>query len=157
MKDRTWPVWWMALGILTALAALLTFGKIIVAPISTSLRWLVGSCLIGLLVPHAWSGARLGLERSEWRFLWALGIGPSLFALGLVLNQMFHGPVHCVDHPVERVVNTGFVWRVDLMDGALEAYPLAREHYLDPGLARGDDYPVCEATGLFGGRVVVHR
>lgn len=145
----------MALGILSTVVALLTWGKEVLQPVPVLLRALAGCCLVGLVLPYRWTGALLRLDRAEWRLLWALGIGPTLFTLGSGMHRYLHGPVTCTEHRVVHVLATGFIWRIELEDGTLADHPLAREHYLDPGLVPGDTCRICLARGLFGGAVMV--
>ena len=106
--DRTWPSTLMALGVVLWLAVFWGLGQRTLITYGTLFRWFALFAFAGDLLPYAWSGRRLGMERLEWFFFNLFAVGPFLFALFLGINFLFSGTevryvvrqAHHVDPPL---------------------------------------------------------
>lgn len=147
----------MVAGVLLGLGSLLTLGKLTLVSMEVLLRLLAGCCLVGVLIPWRWTGAAWGFERLEWHLFLIMGVGPTVFAALLTVNRTFHGPLLNEPYVIHDIVSTGYVWRVHLVDDALEERPGAREFYGSPAATPGDTLWIVTARGALGMPVVVER
>lgn len=90
--EPQWPATWMALGVLVAIVAFWTLGQRTLIGYNAYFRWLAVLCFAGNLLPRRFLAERLLLDRSGWFWFNLLAVGPFLWAAGLSLNFLVHGP-----------------------------------------------------------------
>lgn len=157
MRDRSWPGTFMAIGLFVALISALTVVPwTLIAP-GTLLRFFIGLCFIGNLLPYARSGLRMGMERLEWFLFNLLAIGPLLTCGLLWANYLVHGPVSTSTHAVSEVEDHRTYITYTFADGFLDAHWMARSIYRDLPDRHGHILEVGVARGLLGIDVVVSR
>lgn len=158
VKERHWPQWVMAMGVVLIMAVLWPIAELVLAPRVELLRLLVLCSALGLLPPYRWTGKRLGMGRSEWVFFQALGVGPWLFA-GLVgANFLLHETPACSTHAVSAISRSSWYHRLELSDGAFADHPGVRRFEVERiGRSLPDSLRVCSARGITGLEVVVER
>jgi hypothetical protein len=82
----------MALGIFILLISFWSVGQWTLVRYMTMSQVLALLAMAGNLVPYAWSGSRLGMERLEWFLFNVLAVGPILFSALLWSNFLITGP-----------------------------------------------------------------
>lgn len=147
----------MGLGVFFALVSALTVVPWTLIEPSLLLRFFVGVCFIGNLLPYARSGLRMGMERLEWFLFNLLAIGPLVTAALLWANYVFHGPVTSAVHAVSSVEDHGTYLTYTFSDGYLQEHWMARSNYRDWPDAHGRMLRVSTAKGLLGIEVVVRK
>lgn len=158
VKERLWPHYMMALGVIITLAVMLWVGKLTLVPLDLLLRSLALCCVVLLLVPFRFTAYRLGMERLEWVLFNVLGLGPLVFSGLLLLNFLWHDAPDCAMHTIEHSSQTSLFYRVELEDGGFSAFPGAREFNASDGsLVRARTLRICTARGALGPAVVVER
>ncbi len=157
VRDRRWPGTLMALGVFVALVSALTVVPWTLVEPVVLLRFFVGLCFIGNVLPYARSGLRMGMERLEWFLFNVLAIGPLVTSGLLWANYLFHGPVVSATHTVSRVEDHGTYLTYDFSDGYLAEHWMARSNYRDWPDAHGRLLKVSTARGLLGLEVVVRK
>lgn len=93
VKERNWPGTLMVLGIFSAIFTLAWTGRRTVVSIEHLARALALLCVVGNLLPYAWTGLRAGMARFEWFMFNLLAVGPLTICALLLLNAWVHGPV----------------------------------------------------------------
>ncbi len=147
----------MALGVFVALVSALTVVPWTLIEPVVLLRFFIGLCFIGNLLPYARSGLRLGMERLEWFFFNLLAIGPMLTAFLLWFNFIFHGAAISASHVVSRVEDRGTYLTYTFRDGYLDAFWMARSTYRDWPDSHGRILEVRTAKGSLGIDVVLGK
>jgi len=150
VRDRRWPGTLMAIGVFVALLSVLTVVPWTLIEPAMMLRFFIGLCFVGNLLPYANSGLRMGMERFEWFFFNLLAIGPMLTALLLWVNFLFHGPATSASHVVVRVEDHGTYLTYIFRDGYLDSFWMARSTYRDWPDSHGHILEVSTAKGLLG-------
>ncbi len=90
--ERYWPGNLMALGIFVVLVSFWWVGMRTLISFTLLSKVFAVAAFVGNLLPYAWSGARLGMERLEWFLFNLLAIGPLLFSALLWTNYFVTGP-----------------------------------------------------------------
>lgn len=156
-KDRRWPGTLMAIGVFMALVSTLTVVPWTLVEPAFLLRFFIGLCFVGNLLPYARSGLRMGMERLEWFLFNLLAIGPLVTTTLLWVNYLFHGPVTSGIHAVLHVEDHGTYLTYEFNDGYLDRHWMARSNYRDWPSAHGRLLRVSTAQGLLGIEVVVRK
>lgn len=157
VRERYWPSTLMGLGVFVALLSGLTVLPWTLIDPMLIVRFFVGLCFLGNLLPYAHSGLRLGMERLEWFLFNLLAIGPLGTSALLWLNFIGHGPVSVTDHLVKDVIIEGTMLTYTFKDDFLHDHPLARATYRDWYPIVGNAVEVSVAQGLLGVPVVVRK
>jgi hypothetical protein len=157
VRDRSWPGSLMALGVFTALVSALTVVPWTLIAHSVLLRFFIGLCFVGNLLPYARSGLRMGMERLEWFLFNLLAIGPLVTCALLWANYIGHGPAAISTHAVVEVENHRTYLTYTFVDGFLNDHWMARSIYRDLPDAHGHVQEVSIARGLLGVEVVVQK
>lgn len=113
VKEQKWPGTVMALSIFIALFTLLWLGNRTLVDLLVLLRALAVCCVAGNVLPYAWSGLRLGMEKLEWFFFNLLSIGPLTVCLLLMVNHYVHGPVVWGEGRIGQAVTIELPWEMD--------------------------------------------
>ncbi|MFZ1694667.1 MAG: hypothetical protein WAT74_15830, partial [Flavobacteriales bacterium] len=100
VRDRRWPGTLMAIGVFVGLLSALTVVPWTLIEHGLLLRFFIGLCFVGNLLPYARSGLRMGMERLEWFLFNLLAIGPLVTCLLLWVNYIFHGSAATSTHAV---------------------------------------------------------
>lgn len=157
VKERYWPGTVMGVGVFIALISAMTVLPWSIVSGVTLLRFFVGLCFVGNLLPYARSGLRLGMDRLEWFLFNLIAIGPMGTSLLLWLNFLIHGPVVLTDHVVARVESNRTTITYEFRDGYLDGYWMARTIYADWFPIVGNAVEFTTAEGLFGIEVVLAK
>lgn len=157
VRDRYWPGTLMGIGVFVALISALTVLPWTLMDTGLLLRFFVGLCFAGNLVPYAHSGLRLGMERLEWFLFNLLAIGPLVTSALLWVNFLFHGPVTVTDHLVKEVQVEGTVITYVFRDGFMADHWMARSAWRDWYPIVGNAVQVAVARGGLGVEVVVSK
>ena len=91
-RDQSWPGTWMVIGIFVLIVSFWWVGTRTLISYTALGRWFALFAFAGNLLPYAWVGLRLGMERLEWFLFNLLAVGPTIFSLLLWLNLLVHGP-----------------------------------------------------------------
>ena len=156
VKDRKWPGTWMALGIFIGLFSILYVGHRTIVDLAYLVRALLFFSAVGAVLPYAWSGLRMGMERSEWVFFNLLAVGPITMSILLWMNFLVHGPVHCTD---QRLLTEGVMAIDDGANGVRTVTIPYGEGWI-PMLGPEEGavgYRLCMARGCLGYWTVVER
>lgn len=156
VKDRKWPGSWMAFGIFIGLYSILYVGHRTIIDLKDLVRGLALLCAVGALLPYAWSGLRMGMERLEWVFFNLLAIGPITMSVLLLLNHYVHGPVHCTEH---RLLTDAVMVVDDGRDGVRTVNVPYNEEWIPLGGPEEGavGYRLCMARGCLGYWTVTER
>lgn len=157
MRDRSWPGTLMAFGVFVALVSALTVVPWTLIDHGLLLRFFIGLCFVGNLLPYARSGLRMGMERLEWFLFNLLAIGPLVTSALLWANYFGHGPASVSTHAVVDVENHRTYWTYTFSDDFLHDHWMARSIYSDLPDAHGHVQEVSIAEGLLGFEVVVQK
>lgn len=157
VRERYWPGTVMGVGVFIALVSAMTVLPWSLVSGYTILRFFVGLCFIGNLLPYARSGLRLGMDRLEWFLFNLIAIGPIGTSLFLWLNFLLHGPPVLTDHVVARVDSSRTLVTYEFHDGFLEEHWMARSTYADWFPIIGNAVEFRTAQGLFGIEVVLAK
>lgn len=147
----------MGIGVFVAIVGVFTVVRWTLFAPEVLFRAFLVLCFAGNLLPYMRSGLWLGMERLEWFLFNLLALGPLLTSLLLWLNFLVHGPVELTDHAVAYTEKGRTALTYTLQDGHLDAFPLARSVYWEPGDPIGSTLTFSEATGLFGVPVVLRK
>lgn len=157
MLDRSWPGTFMALGVFVGLVSALTVVPWTLIDHGLLMRFFIGLCFVGNLLPYARSGLRMGMERLEWFLFNLLAIGPLVTSALLWSNYIGHGPPSASTHQVMDVENHRTYWTYTFTDDFLHDHWMARSIYPDLPGAHGHMQEVSIADGLLGFEVVVQK
>ncbi|MBK7946532.1 MAG: hypothetical protein IPJ85_15095 [Flavobacteriales bacterium] len=157
VRDRRWPGTLMAIGVFVGLLSALTVVPWTLIEHGLLLRFFIGLCFVGNLLPYARSGLRMGMERLEWFLFNLLAIGPLVTCSLLWANFIFHGPVVSGTHAVVTIDDHGTYLTYNFSDDYLAEHWMARSNYRDWPDAHGRRLNVSTATGLLGFEVVVKK
>lgn len=116
VKEQRWPGTVMAIALFISLYVVLWLGRRTLVETVTLVRALALFCAVGALLPYAWSGLRMGMEKLEWFLFNVLAIGPLTLSLLLLVNHFIHGPVRYADAVIGYDVKIG----IDGPDGPRE-------------------------------------
>ncbi len=92
VRERFWPGNLMALGIFVVLVSFWWAGMRTLITFMLLSKVFAALAFAGNLIPYAWSGARLGMERFEWFLFNLLAVGPLVFSALLWINYFVTGP-----------------------------------------------------------------
>jgi len=157
VRDRRWPGTLMAIGVFVGLLSALTVVPWTLIDHGLLLRFFIGLCFVGNLLPYARSGLRMGMERLEWFLFNLLAIGPLVTCLLLWVNYIFHGSAATSTHAVIEMDDHRTYLTYTFSDGFLDAHWMARSIYRDWPDAHGHIQAVSIANGLLGIDVVVKK
>lgn len=157
VQERYWPSTVMGVGVFVALVSALTVLPWSLVSPAFLLRFFVGLCFVGNLLPYARSGLRLGMARLEWFLFNLIAIGPVGTSLLLWINFLFHGTPTVSDHIVSAVESNGTVITYEFRDGYLTDHWMARSTYADWYPIIGNAVEFTTAPGLFGIGVVLRK
>jgi hypothetical protein len=91
VKDNYWPGTTMAVGILVLLVSFWSVGQLTFIGFLTLSKVFATLAVIGNLLPYAWSGLRLGMEKLEWLLFNVLAVGPLVLSALLWVNYAITG------------------------------------------------------------------
>ena len=91
VRDNNWPGTTMAAGILILLASFWSVGQLTFISYLMLSKVFATLAVTGNLLPYAWSGLRLGLEKFEWFLFNVLAVGPLVLSALLWVNYGFTG------------------------------------------------------------------
>ena len=91
-RERYWPSNLMALGIFIVVVSFWWVGMRTLITFMLLSKVFAVVAFAGNLLPYAWSGARLRMERLEWFLFNLLAVGPLLLSALLWTNYLVTGP-----------------------------------------------------------------
>lgn len=156
-KDNTWPGTLMAFGILLLLVSFWSVAQWTLITYLLLSKVFAVLAFAGNLLPYAWSGLRLGMEKLEWFLFNLLAIGPITLSALLWLNYSVTEPERTYIVLAHRADDLHAYW---IMNGALPEHfpfdPLRPDTAALDRLAqhRGEKALLIMATGCLGFEVI---
>ena len=147
----------MVLGIFVLLLTAYSVCQLTLVSVVGLLRIFFLLCFITLLIPHRYTGKRLGMGMFEWFLFNVLAVGPWSFALIMWGNFFLHGEVESRVYPLNEIrrVSTN-EYASEVTDGWIE-YHDALEFFFVGEDEIGSRVRIDKATGIFGMPVVLKK